>query len=208
MPDVPDRPHRTGAFWLDLVVALTAVCVSGASLWVALRADQTQERLLAASVWPVLQYETSDYVQSGPVEQTRHVIRFTITNAGVGPARVRWFDVYYLGKAMPDGTAMLFRCCESGVKHGLTRVLVTNYMQGRVLAARETVHFMEIARNAANLKEFAVLDKERLNVYVRSCYCSVLDDCWILDSRQMQPAPTHNCPPADTPLFSGLGKRV
>jgi hypothetical protein len=86
--------------------------------------------------------------------------------------------------------------------------MITNYVKSRVLVARESVNFIEVARTGANAKEYAVLDRERLNVYVRACYCSVLDDCWLLDSRQDQPTPTHDCPPARGPSFSGLGRRV
>jgi len=203
MPDVPDRPHRTGAFWLDMLVALAAVCISIASLWVALREDRTQEHLLAASVWPVLLYETSNYAEMANPDQTRHIVRFTITNAGVGPAKVKWFDMYYLGKPMRDGNALLLRCCERREQNGLRQAMISNYMQGRVLAAREAVHFLGVPRNGNNTAEFTVLDRERLNVYVRACYCSVLDDCWLFDSRQNQPAATHECPTADMPLYQG-----
>lgn len=128
MPDVSERPHRTGVFWIDIAVALAAVCISVASLWIALRTDRTQERLLAASVWPVLLFETSDYAESGSPGETRHIIRFSITNAGVGPARVKWFD-----------RALLRQCCEPGKARPLSRVLISNYMQTRVMTARETI---------------------------------------------------------------------
>lgn len=203
MAETADRSHRTGAFWLDLIVALTAVCVSVASLWVALRADRTQERLLAASVWPVLLYETSNYVESANPGQPRNVIQFSVTNAGVGPARLRWFDLYYHSKTLGNGRVLVAQCCDRAKKSALKGAMITNYMQGRVLVARETIHFIEVPRNASNAAAYAILDRERQRVYVRACYCSVLDDCWLFDSRRAQPAAVRDCPQPDTPLYQG-----
>jgi hypothetical protein len=203
MAETTERPHRTGAFWLDMVVALSAVCVSIASLWVALRADRTQERLLAASVWPVLLYETSNYVESPTPGEPKNVIRFTITNAGVGPARLRWFDFYYRGKSLRNGHVLVAQCCDRTKKGALSRAMITNYMQGRILVAREAIHFVEAPRNSSNAAAYAILDRERGKVYVRACYCSVLDDCWLFDSRRNQPAAVRNCPQPDTPLYQG-----
>ena len=199
--DHNDRPHRTGTRWLDIVVAISAICISLASLWVALRTDRTQERLLTASVWPVMLYETSDFVEIGT--SIRRVVRFTVTNAGIGPMRVEWFDMYYHHKPMESGRAFLKVCCERGSSQSLVVASTSNYMQGRVLAARESVYVIEVSENAKNDAGYRALDNERTNVYVRACYCSALNDCWIFDSRLKHPEPTRDCPKPDTPLFQG-----
>ena len=85
MPETPDRPHRTGQFALDLIIALAAIIVSVASLWVALRADQTQEQLLQGQRLALRSSTaTSDATQSGGKR-----LAFELRNAGVGPALVR-----------------------------------------------------------------------------------------------------------------------
>ena len=198
MSDLPERPRATGVPFVDIAVAVAAICISVASLWVALRADRTQERLLAASVWPVLVFDTSDFV-----ERT-HVINLDVTNAGVGPAKIRWFDLYYRGKALANDAALLDACCERGGKlHGLRRVLYSEYMRYRVMVPHETLHFMSVPQDARNGREWATLDRERENVYVRACYCSVLDDCWLLDSRRPEPRTVEVCPAPDLPLYQG-----
>jgi len=200
----PHGPHRTASFWVDLAVALAALCVSAASLWVALRTDRTQERLLAASVWPVLQFVTSDYVETNDPTRTRNVVRFTVTNAGVGPATLQWFDAYYRGRPIADTISFLRQCCDRSNSQFLARTKVSNYMQGRVLAARETIHFIEVPRNPSNATAYAILVNERLNVYIRTCYCSVLDECWLFDSRRIKPVSVgKECPPGERPLFQG-----
>jgi hypothetical protein len=193
--------RRGGREWLDIVVAIAAICISLASLWVALRTDRTQERLLTASVWPVMLYESSDYVETGNV--LRRVVRFDVTNAGIGPMRVEWFDMYYHDRPMASGRAFLDACCAKDGATSLVSAETSDYMQGRVLAARETIHIVEVRQTAKNADEYRVLDSERNSVYVRSCYCSALNDCWIFDSRMKQPVPTRDCPNPDTPLFQG-----
>lgn len=193
--------RRSGSTMLDMIVAIAAICISLASLWVALRTDRTQERLLTASVWPVMLYETSNYVEAD--NSIRKVVRFTVTNAGIGPMRIEWFDVYYRHKPIATGRGFLKDCCERNGSLSLVRGTTSNYMQGRVLAAREAIHFLEVPRTADNTGEYRALDAERLNVYVRACYCSALNDCWLFDSRLKHPTPIGDCPKPDEPLFQG-----
>lgn len=203
MSDSSERPRRTGSFWVDFAIALAALCVSAASLWIALRTDRTQERLLASSVWPALQFVTSDYAETADPAQTRSVIRFSVTNAGVGPASLQWFDAYYRNRPVSDAVSFLRECCERG-NDRLVRVKVSNYMQGRVLAARETAHFIQVPRTVSNAAAFSILDRERQNIYVRACYCSVLNECWLFDSRRTRAESVGgNCPQPDKPLFQG-----
>ena len=38
------------------------------------------------------------------------------------------------------------------------------------------------------------LNDERWKVVVRTCYCSIFDDCWVFDSRRNRPDPVKACP--------------
>ncbi len=197
MAEIKEKPHRTGLLWLDLVIAVSAIAISTISLWVALREDRTQERLLAASVWPYLQFSTSNIVDN------KNVVSLDLINAGVGPARVRWLDLYYHGRPIGNPRALFSACClppgKSPHRHGV----ITEYMQHRVLVPHELVHFVAMPLATFNSGEYQAFNRERLKMYVRACYCSVLDDCWILDSREEEPSAVRNCPTADSPLFQG-----
>jgi hypothetical protein len=185
--------HRTGRFWLDSIVAGAAILISVASLWVALREGRTQERLLSASVWPFVQYGTAD------IPSDVQNIDFTLRNEGVGPARLRWATLYYRGTAYASARAALAACC--GARSRVNTI--TEYLQERVLTANETVDFLHLTKTPANAPVWAKLDVERERFYLRGCYCSVLDNCWLLDSRRDQPAPVRVCPPPEPPLYSG-----
>ena len=107
MSETPDRPHKTGYLWLDLVVAASAVVISVASLFVAQRADRNQERLLAASVWPFVEFSSSNF------RDNEKSIELTLRNAGVGPARIRWMAIDYRGTPVQNARALLIACCGS-----------------------------------------------------------------------------------------------
>lgn len=203
MADPLDRRNRMRNSWLDITIALAAVCISLASLWIAVKADRIQERILTASVWPVLLYESSNYVESESGSERPGVIRFTITNAGVGPALIQWFDVYYGGRPMASGAAFIETCCGLSRARAASTRITTNYVQDRVLAAREVLHFVEVPRSSTSTRAYRALDRERQKVYVRACYCSALEDCWLFDSRKRDRVALSACPKPDIPLFQG-----
>ncbi|HYL27243.1 MAG TPA: hypothetical protein VEW74_05365 [Candidatus Nitrosotalea sp.] len=186
--------HARGPFWLELIVAASAILISVASLWVAVRAGQTQERLLAANVWPYLQFQTSDFPT--PVSE----IAFWLQNAGVGPARLRWATLYYKDRPYASAQAAFLACCAAKLTK---RNGITQYLQSRVMTPSQMVKFISVTKAGTDPAAWNRLDVERLNFHLRACYCSVLDDCWIFDDRRSQPQPVNDCPPAVQPAFNG-----
>ena len=47
------------------------------------------------------------------------------------------------------------------------------------------------------------LSGERHKVRLRACYCSVLDDCWLLDSDRDDPESVRQCPRKPAVLWGG-----
>ena len=77
-----------------MLAAATAVIVSLASLSVAWRQSRLMERQLAASVWPALELTNSNEAPGG------QEITLGLRNGGIGPARIRAFELSYEGKAL------------------------------------------------------------------------------------------------------------
>lgn len=171
--------------WLEYVIGGAAVAISAISLWVALSANQTQERLLAASTWPYVQYGTGNRL---PEDVSS--ITFNLHNAGVGPARIKTVQVLYDGEPMPDAAALLKACCGAGGERVLT---VTSHPE-RVLVAGEEMTFLRYDETTADPAVWTALNRERFGVQLRACYCSVLGDCWMLDSEATDPQPVAACP--------------
>lgn len=196
MSETSERPHKTGFLWLDLVVAIGAVVISVVSLYVAQRADRTQERLLAASVWPYVEFGSSNFLDN------RHLVALTLRNAGVGPARIRWMTIERDGKAIADPHQLLAECCDP--QRTLLKTLVTTSVTHTVLVPHESVNFLVVTPNAQDKVAFNTFNRERGNLHVRVCYCSALDDCWLLDNAsEDDPASVPNCNPPGGVLFKG-----
>lgn len=188
-PPAPDAaPARTGFLGgraFDLLLGLGVLMISVVSLVVAVSANRTQERMLAASVWPSLQFATSNVSVDGEPQ-----ITFDLLNRGVGPARVQWAEVSLQGEPMPDLRTLLARCCgdESATNS------FTSGIQRRVLAAGENVQVVHMDKDGSEAAVYDALNLARQGVSLRACYCSVLDDCWLLDTRRTEPEPVDACP--------------
>lgn len=171
--------------WLEYVIGGAAVLISAISLQLAISANQTQERLLAASTWPHVQYGTGNRLDDGTP-----AITFNLHNAGVGPARVMSVQLLYGGQPMPHAAALLLACC---AKPGANAPTITSSPE-RVLVAGEEVTFLRLDQAMVDAPVWEALNRERFKVQLRACYCSVLDACWMLDSALGEPQPVAVCP--------------
>jgi len=163
-----------------------AIGVSMISLGVAFSSNRTQERLLAASVWPALEYGTGNRSEDG-----RDEISMTVANSGVGPARLRSFQVLHDGKPTPNAARLLNQCCGLGDEPAFT---VTSGTRARVLKAGDELRFLRVPRETNAAAVWERLNRERFKTRVLACYCSVLDACWMMDSEQAEPLPLATCP--------------
>ncbi len=196
MAETPDRPHRTGQFALDFIIASAAIVVSVASLFVAFQANQTQERLLKASVWPYVIFDSSDATPDG---QNR--IALQLSNEGVGPALVRSFAVAYNGKYVAGLHDLMSACCDVAGEPRLT--VRTSTVQSQVIMAHQTFPFTIIPPSLHAPRSYARTLASRFQISVKLCYCSVLGECWFLDSsREEQPQAVNKCPPAQQPQYT------
>ena len=198
MSETPERPHRTGFFWLDLLIGVSAVVISVVSLFVAQRADRTQERLLAANTWPYVEFSTSNFLDN------RRLVALTLRNSGVGPARIRWMTIEHNGKALASNHSLLRECCDFQSPYALSKTLLSSTVTHTVLVPHESVNFLEVTPNAQDKVAFETLNRERENLHVRVCYCSVLNECWLLDNKTNDdPRDVANCNPPKAILFNG-----
>lgn len=163
-----------------------AILVSLISLGVAVSSNRTQERLLAASAWPALELETGNRSDDGS-----HEIIFVLGNNGVGPARLRGVQLFYKGEFIGDSRQLLKHCCVP-VNGPVSDV--TSGTRGRVLKAGDQVKLLTLPKVGNDEEMWKRLDRARVDVTARACYCSVLDDCWIFESTRMDPEPVRSCP--------------
>ena len=169
----------------DLMIGADAVLISAVSLGLAVSANHTQERLLAASTWPFLQYGTGNRTDEG-----ESAITLSLYNGGIGPARIHTLQVLLDGKPQFDAANLLLACCNPQSKPVST---VTSAGAG-VLAADADARFLMMSEKDNDPAVWAAFNRRRFDVRVLACYCSVLKECWTFDSLAQEPEPVAACP--------------
>lgn len=187
-PRAPRAVPRGRSRWFEIVIGASAILISVVSLVVAISANRTQERMLAASVWPSLIFGTSDAAPDGTSE-----VSLDLINRGTGPARVRWAEVSHDDTPVRGADALLRACCGrvDAEVDGLD--VFTSGIQRRVVGQDEWIKLLRVAPPKAPNPVYEALVRERRGIRLRLCYCSVLDDCWLLDSRSEEPQPVDRC---------------
>lgn len=193
-PDgVQPKPPRIGHRWLDLSIAAVAIVISLISLAVGFYNAQSQQRMVAATSWPFLVYNT---MQVG----NRLVLRFE--NEGVGPARLKTLRVWSHGREAHGLTDLLHSCC--GLPAGGWSEL--GQLGGIIWESRpvglyrpgENLNLLVLARTPANAAIWERLSRARVELAFQACYCSVLGDCWTSDLDPLtDPKPVSYCKAVD-----------
>lgn len=182
---------QTGNHWLDFIVAASAIMIALISLGVSLRQNQLMDKQLAASVWPHLQYGTSNETDDG-----KPAIRFFIENAGVGPAVVHSMAVNYKGKPVRGVREFIDACCKDLIESAGHTGFNTSTVRDRVLIAGHREELIELPNSPTSQPYWERLNVERQKVEIRVCYCSVLGQCWMMDSTRTDDQPVAACPAA------------
>jgi hypothetical protein len=193
--EVAAHPHHTGRQWLDMVLALSAIFISLVSLFVAIQHGKTEEKLVAASSWP---FVVAGFSHTGLQEGSR-LFTLSITNAGVGPARVQTARILLDGKPVHSRLQLLSLCCgyaggdvQAQIRDGLRS---DNPLVG-VLAPRDEIEVLAQQQTPSSLAQWARLSAIRPRLTLFACYCSVLNECWTTDLHPTSsPRPVHDCRP-------------
>ncbi|MBP6797905.1 MAG: hypothetical protein KA124_07380 [Luteimonas sp.] len=140
------------------LIGLLALVVSGYTAIL-------QRQQVRAEVWPMLQPAIS------PSRRT-----ISIENKGVGPAVVRSLKVYVDGHAKRNWQEVMDAL-------GLPdlRDTPSSTVNGIVIAAGETIQQLSFADDEAGFQRFY---RQYPRIRLQACYCSTLDECWMLDERE------------------------
>ena len=155
------------------------------------QADATR-KIQRSETWPYVSYGTGNMSDEGKQE-----ISLSLGNGGVGPARVKALELRYDGKPMSNPRQFLEACC--GYDPDNPTPFVSGPVTG-VLRPGQQIDFIRLAETPENKAIWDRLQTERWKVAVRACYCSIFDDCWVMESGSLDPQEVDNCP-ADWKLF-------
>jgi hypothetical protein len=162
-------------------IALLAVCVAGYTAYM-------QRQQVRAAVWPILEFDRSN----GP-------IRFTLANKGVGPAIIKHVILKVDDQSVKNWREAMEKLLGPGEHLG-----AESDMSGRAFAGGESVPVFTPHRAENTPLNYdksnplwMKMNKDRARVTVEICYCSTLDECWILRGGGLTPntiAEARRCP--------------
>ena len=171
---------------LELVIAVSVVIISLASLFVALYQGRVMEQTMKASVLPVIEYSTGNWDIAN--EEPR--ITMTLHNNGLGPAEVREVVFRYNGEEFSSPGYLVALCCVANAESPQAAIeyiqeiempVITSHLPGRVMTQGQELLMLAVpgyANEGARGEVYQALDEARFEVEVEICYCSVFNDCW------------------------------
>ena len=201
-------PHvgHTGHRWLDILLGGAALTVSCISLYVAVHHGDTMEKLVAASSWPYLQF-SADIVDGSKQDASGSVkLRLMVENGGVGPARLETLEVFSNDAPVPNVTALGNLLRAAGKQESLDVGLEGTRAVGQVIGAKSilTVVGITAPRGEAWGRPFTQVASA---LRARLCYCSVFDECYVVDNRvdRGRATKTRSCPVVPVPYQDDVG---
>lgn len=187
--DTEHHHHHTGHRWLDIILAVSAVIISLVSMFLALQHGRVMEKMVEASTWPYVMVGVSTSREDG----TPHVTLW-MTNKGVGPARIESIEVFHQARAMGDAQGLLKAVLAPPDPKRHFPLLRSDAVNS-VLSARETVNLVDLDVKNYSEDEYSRVAAAFTKLEFRACYCSVFDECSVLDTRKApRPFPVKTCP--------------
>jgi hypothetical protein len=172
--------QHTGHRWLDITLAVSAVIISLVSLFLTLQHGRVMERMVEANTWPYVMVD----VTTSNLDGSPHVA-LRMENKGVGPAKIESLEVFYQGVAMPGSHALVKAVLAPSDPDRRFRVLISDVLES-VLSAREVVNFVDLDPKNYSVQEYGKMADVVTKLDFRVCYCSVFDECAVLDTRKAQ----------------------
>lgn len=187
-----EEQRARGVIRLETIIAtfvgICALAVSGYTAYV-------QRQQVRATVWPILQFSTSNAPN----------VSFALDNKGVGPAIIRHVLVTVDGRPVQNWHEAL----QAMLGPGEHKFLESD-MSNQVLSAGESMNVLVpynpdgslVAVEQSNPLSVQ-MDEARRHVGVEICYCSTLGECWTLrsDSKGSSTVETRTCPDRSATTF-------
>jgi hypothetical protein len=154
-----------GQDW-DAYAAVIATFIGILALAVAGYTSYLQRRQLQAQVWPRIMMGASDVD-----------MKLIVENQGTGPARVTAFRVTVDDRPM-KGWAEVRKAFGFGEN---SKMMTYSSVNGRVLPAGQLLVFAAANKDETSRQKFDdMLEGRGHQLGITLCYCSVLDDCWVV----------------------------
>lgn len=193
MPEAANgRANKSVLQWLlrtEILITLPTLVISIALAYFSFVQADASRKMQRTETWPYVSYGTDN---SSP--EVKDEISLSLSNDGVGPARLQEMELLFDGKPMRDPLEILANCCDSEARAVAKNLTYTTDRVDGVLRPGEKRKFIRLAKTDQNQALWNKLNQERWKIVVHACYCSIFDDCWVFDSRKGQPDQVKQCP--------------
>jgi hypothetical protein len=169
---------------IELLIATLALLASAAASIATVVQTSVVGRQLSASVWPYLQIQTT--VSSGDGD-------IAVVNEGLGPAIVEDATLTVDGKRYTRWSPAIravFAIVQPRISHPHYSGSLYTFGYGQVVRAGESARLIDIRSRLLFAKPLPTSATPILSI----CYCSILQQCWIVDEASTgQPRSVQEC---------------
>ncbi|MEM7360057.1 MAG: hypothetical protein AAF431_13225 [Pseudomonadota bacterium] len=188
MSDIPSSNSSLSSDRLNFILAICAILISGASFYATYLQAESAEAQVKAMTLPLIQFGHGNYDQ----ERELRVINFELKNAGVGPAIIKSVRLKYQQQEYQSLKDYFVACCDEALKESRekqraaaesgekleTTDWVSQPLLDVIIPGQSNYVFQQIYYTPNTDQFWDVLNKERWNLMLNICYCSLLDDCF------------------------------
>jgi hypothetical protein len=171
--------------------AIVAISISVASLVIAVMNGSAMDRLVKANSWPFLEFDTGNVLE----DRRQHALTLTIKNSGVGPARLETLQVALDGQNYGNSRELIKACCSPAGSPSTNAFgsIITSTVAPRTIPANKAIEFFYWPKPETASPEWDGLDRARMRLKFKACYCSVFDECWTSNLTGAKPEEVKAC---------------
>jgi len=158
-------------FKMSYLVPISAFIVSLCAIIISIIEVRVMDEQKKASVWPIT-YSSRTTHSVTDIDKSSFFIN--VTNSGVGPAIIKYVEVKFDGKIIKTWDEML-QNIEKDTELNVSQSVLTN----NVILPGEEHHPLEVYGKLADK-----LNRDTKRIRLKICYCSIYEECWILDESE------------------------
>jgi len=174
---------------LNLIVAACAILISAASFYATFLQADAAEKQVKAMTLPLVQFSHGNF----DADMNIDAISFSLNNAGIGPAIIKSIRFNYRDTESNSFYDFIKHCCaveyrkytdeynklpdrSSIVANG---GIITSPTSNIIIPGQTDYEFLKLNSHKSNKIFWNKLNKERWQLNLDICYCSMLDDCFV-----------------------------